>query len=101
MEKLELVHLFKISLLCLILALLISGYPVQDVIKMMKLVVSTSISPSILSISPSIHSLEIHDQYNHDKSSTYKKNGTKFAIEYGTGELSGFVSRDTITVSYF
>lgn len=42
---------------------------------------------------------QIHDQYNHDKSSTYKKNGTKFAIEYGTGELSGFVSRDTITIA--
>jgi saccharopepsin len=40
----------------------------------------------------------LHSKYDHDSSSTYKKNGSEFEIRYGSGELSGFVSRDTVTI---
>merc|ERR1711988_836401 len=32
------------------------------------------------------------------KSSTYVKNGTTFKIQYGSGPVSGFYSKDTITI---
>jgi len=37
-----------------------------------------------------------HHTYSHDKSSTYKKNGTVFKIVYGSGPVSGYFSRDNI-----
>jgi len=40
-----------------------------------------------------------HKIYDHSKSSTYKANGTKFAIQYGSGPVSGFYSRDTVGVA--
>jgi len=49
---------------------------------------------------PSIQcdSCQPHRQYDSSESSTYVKNGSSFAIRYGTGSCSGFVSEDTVTV---
>lgn len=38
----------------------------------------------------------LHARYNHAKSSTYIANGTIFAIEYGSGPVSGFDSQDNV-----
>uniref|UniRef100_H2Z385 Renin n=1 Tax=Ciona savignyi TaxID=51511 RepID=H2Z385_CIOSA len=40
----------------------------------------------------------IHDKYKSGSSSTYIANGTTFAIQYGSGSLSGFVSSDTVII---
>ncbi|KAJ5674025.1 Vacuolar protease A [Penicillium macrosclerotiorum] len=40
----------------------------------------------------------LHTKYDSSSSSTYKKNGTDFAIRYGSGSLTGFVSQDTLQI---
>ena len=39
-----------------------------------------------------------HPRYDQTKSSTYKANGTKFEILYGSGPVSGFLSSDNVNV---
>ncbi|CAH9082277.1 unnamed protein product [Cuscuta europaea] len=39
-----------------------------------------------------------HSKYKSTQSSTYKKNGTSAAIQYGSGAISGFFSKDNVQV---
>jgi hypothetical protein len=38
-----------------------------------------------------------HSFYQSKQSSTYKANGTRFQIAYGSGDVSGFISQDTLS----
>jgi len=40
----------------------------------------------------------LHRRYDHTKSSSFKENGTDFAIQYGTGSLEGVISQDVLRV---
>ncbi|KAJ3346365.1 Vacuolar protease A [Entophlyctis luteolus] len=40
----------------------------------------------------------LHRRFDASKSSTFKKNGTTFAIQYGTGSLEGVISNDNINI---
>jgi len=39
----------------------------------------------------------LHNKYNAGRSSSYKADGRKFEIRYGSGSLSGFLSTDTVS----
>nr|QOL01246.1 putative extracellular protein TR9_052 [Trebouxia lynnae] len=41
---------------------------------------------------------DLHHKYHAANSATYTKNNTKFAIQYGSGSLSGFLSNDIMTL---
>ncbi|KAK6020516.1 eukaryotic aspartyl protease, partial [Ostertagia ostertagi] len=41
----------------------------------------------------------LHHRYDSGASSTYKEDGRKMAIQYGTGSMKGFISKDTVCVS--
>lgn len=40
----------------------------------------------------------LHQKYDSSASDTYKKNGSDFSIQYGSGAVSGFVSQDTLAI---
>ncbi|EIN10642.1 endopeptidase [Punctularia strigosozonata HHB-11173 SS5] len=40
----------------------------------------------------------LHQKYDSSQSSSYKANGSEFSIQYGSGSMEGFVSRDTLTI---
>ncbi|KAH7887707.1 aspartic peptidase domain-containing protein [Phlebopus sp. FC_14] len=40
----------------------------------------------------------LHAKYDSSSSSSYKANGSEFSIQYGSGSMEGFVSRETLTI---
>ncbi|KUI61690.1 Vacuolar protease A [Cytospora mali] len=40
----------------------------------------------------------LHTKYESSASSTYKKNGSSFEIQYGSGSMKGFVSQDVLKI---
>lgn len=40
----------------------------------------------------------LHQKYDASASSSYKKNGSEFAIQYGSGAVSGYISEDTMLI---
>ena len=41
----------------------------------------------------------LHNKYDSTRSSTYKEDGRKIQIQYGTGSMKGFISKDTVCVA--
>ena len=52
-------------------------------------------------IKPKWGPFSLHHYYNHGKSSTYQANNSIFNIRYGSGPVSGFYSRDTVTIGEY
>jgi saccharopepsin len=48
---------------------------------------------------PTHCSLQLHAKYDSSASTSYQANGTEFAIQYGSGSVEGYVSRDTLGIS--
>jgi len=44
-------------------------------------------------------SCDLHSKYYASKSNTYRANGTKFSIQYGSGAAEGFISNDQIGIA--
>ena len=40
----------------------------------------------------------LHTKYDSSASTTYKVNGSEFSIQYGSGSMEGFVSRDNLAI---
>ncbi len=40
----------------------------------------------------------LHNKYTAESSTTYAKDGREFAIQYGSGALTGYLSKDTLTI---
>jgi saccharopepsin len=40
----------------------------------------------------------LHPRYDESKSTTYEKDGRKYSVQYGSGPVEGFFSKDTVTV---
>ncbi|XP_071958704.1 cathepsin D-like [Antedon mediterranea] len=40
----------------------------------------------------------LHRKYDSSKSDSYKKNGTDFEIQYGSGSMKGFLSNDVVSI---
>lgn len=45
--------------------------------------------------------LGFHRRFNPKASSSFRPNGTKLAIQYGSGQLTGILSQDNLTVGDF
>jgi len=41
----------------------------------------------------------LHSKYHSSKSQTYESNGTEFAIQYGTGSVKGYTSKDVLGIA--
>ena len=41
----------------------------------------------------------LHHRYDSGSSSTYQDDGRKMEIQYGTGSMKGFISKDTVCVA--
>lgn len=44
---------------------------------------------------------DLHNKYDSSASTTYKSNGTRISIRYGSGAMKGFLDFDTVTVGGF
>jgi len=40
----------------------------------------------------------LHSRYDHSHLSTYKENGSDFRIRYGSGEVEGYLSQDSVQI---
>jgi len=52
----------------------------------------------VSNIKPGLFDLSKHQYYDHAKSSSYEEDGQIFNIEYGSGPVSGFYSKETVSV---